>query len=85
MAFNGHSAALWKKHYHAGVTGSYHGDMALAFEAISKDPECDHATHEQLRQSVAIHMGLEHRPDHVGRKWFCEKFGTPSERIEATA
>lgn len=72
---------LWKRHYHVGVTGSYHGDMAVAFDAISKDADCDLLTAQKMRRAAATHMEAERQPEHKGRKWFCERFGTPAERI----
>lgn len=71
---------LWNRHYHAGVTGNYHGDAALAYVAILADPECDRDVANQIRIAAGIHMNLERRWDHEGRKWFCEQFGTRDER-----
>lgn len=74
---------LWTKHYHAEVTGSYHGDMARAFDAISRDPQCGLDIAMTLRTVIQIHMELERNRSHVGRKYFCELFGLPHERIVA--
>ena len=68
---------LWLRHYHPGVTGSYHGDMAFAFDSMSKDKdcECDLETATKLRHAAKIFTNLERIPSHNGRKWFCELFG----------
>lgn len=75
--------ALWRKHYAAGATGSYHGDMALAFAKIRQDELCDGTIAQMLMNAVRVHCRLERMPEHVGRKWFCEQFGTEQERLTA--
>lgn len=71
---------LWSKHYVAGITGSYHGDMAIAFSAILADSLCDGVVAHAIRSATSIHCRLERTKEHVGRKYFCEQFGTPAER-----
>ena len=72
-------AWLWKRHYHV-VTGSFHGDMARAYELMLADPRCGDDDKSRLQQAIRIHMSLEREPGHEGRKWFCERFGRPDER-----
>lgn len=71
---------LWARHYQPGLTGSFHGDMAAAFDAISRDPDCDLQVAQMMRYASAVHMGIERDPRHEGRRWFCERFGTAAER-----
>ena len=74
---------LWKRHYCPGLTGSFHGDMADAWVKMLADPECDMATARKIRQSAESHMRIERLIpfDSTKRKWFCEKFGSTSERV----
>ncbi len=74
-------AALWNRFYQPGTTGSFHGDMAAAFDAIAKSNELSLGEARKLRTAISIHMQIERSAKHVGRKWFCEKFGNPDERI----
>ncbi len=63
---------LWQRHYHPGVTGEFHGDMALAFRRMLDDPDL----HERLQLDVAVrvHKSVESSANYGGRKWFCETF-----------
>jgi len=70
----------WKQHYIAGETGDYHGDMARAFARMLLDPCCSPNDMQKIQQSINIHCRLERLPHHIGRKWFCELFGTDAER-----
>lgn len=64
--------ALWKRHYHAGVTGSYHGDMVHAFKAMLADTDCDPVTRRKIERSIGAHKRTERLPTYTGRQWFCE-------------
>ena len=78
---------FWRRHYHSGVTGSFHGDMAHAFAAIAEDPDVKFYPEvvRSLWTAVRIHMDIERSPWYTGgRKWFCERFGTEAERLVAT-
>lgn len=66
--------ALWNRHYHEGVTGSYHGDMAHAYKAMLADSDCDHLTRRKLLLAINHHITAEHSPRYTGRRWFCEAF-----------
>jgi len=70
---------LWKRHYHPGVTGSYHGDMAHAFAAMLEDTDCCEGARRKMLVAIRVHIHLESLPDwHSvvgGRKWFTERFG----------
>ena len=66
---------LWKRHYHPGVTGSYHGDMARAFKAMLADPDCDDRARESVVRAIRKHKQLEATtPDLPGGKCFSELF-----------
>ena len=66
---------LWRKHYHPGVTGSFHGDMAHAFKAMLADSDCWPETARKMWVSIRLHMGIERDPRYRGeRKWFTEAF-----------
>ena len=67
---------LWRRHFHPGVTGSYHGDMAHAFKAMLADSDCYPAIAGVMWRSIRIHQQVENNPDYCGgRRWFCEAFG----------
>lgn len=66
--------ALWNRYYHPGVTGSFHGDMARAFQAILQDSDCDRKTHDKIQRSVREHRAVENSVLYKGTKWFCEVF-----------
>jgi hypothetical protein len=65
---------LWRRHYHAGITGSYHGDMAHAFKAMLADTDCGHLDRRKMLRSIDEHKRIERGPRYVGRQWFCETF-----------
>lgn len=68
--------ALWNRHYHEGVTGSYHGDMAHAYKAMLADSDCDHITRRKLLLAIDQHKHIETLLQHTGRRWFTEAFPT---------
>lgn len=72
---------LWKRHYSA-TSGNYHCDMARAFQRMMDDSKCGEINRVKLRHTTEIHMQLERDPSYEGRKWFCEVFGKPEERVE---
>ena len=72
---------LWKRHFHSGLAGSYHGDMAAAFDAMLKDSDIDEKTVEKMWESMQLHMTIERGPQYAGRKWFCERFGYSHELL----
>lgn len=72
--------ALWDRYFHEGVTGSYHGDMAHAFASMLEDVECSPVTKQKVWRAILVHMAIERRHDHQGRKWFCERWGREGER-----
>jgi len=65
---------LWSRHYISGVTGSFHGDMALAFERMLADIDASRTAVEEMNKAIRFHMGIEQRDDYSGRRWFCERF-----------
>jgi hypothetical protein len=66
--------ALWNRHYHAGVTGSYHGDMVHAFKAMLADTDCGHLDRRKMLRAIHQHKAAESSPRHTGRRWFTEAF-----------
>ena len=71
---------LWAKHYVPGITGSYHGDMASAFNAIRADARCGARVNRLIQNAVSVHLRLERMESHKGRRYFVELFGTAEER-----
>lgn len=65
---------LWDRHYVAGVTGNYHGDMAHAFAKMLDDSDCDPDTRRKMQTAIDIHCRLEAAASYTGRQWFTEKF-----------
>lgn len=72
---------LYDRHHRPSLTGSYHGDMAATCAMIRDDPELDQSAADDLTRAVLAHMQTERDPRYKGRKWFCERFGTPAERL----
>lgn len=70
---------LWKDHYIAGETPSFHGDMARAFARMLHDPSCGERETAAIRRSIGHHCRTERLPGYEGRKWFCELFGNGPE------
>lgn len=65
---------LWARHYEPGLTGSYHGDMALAFQKMLDDRDCNGETREKVRRSIWHHTKAEASPQHTGRRPFSGRF-----------
>ena len=72
---------LYWRHYEKGLTGSYHGDMAATLDKVAHDPGFDRDAADDWARAVNAHMATERKPAYRGRKWFCERFGTPDERL----
>ena len=75
---------LWRRHYHEGVTGSYHGDMAHAFKVMLADTDCGHLDRRKMLRAIDEHKRIERGPKYEGRQWFCEAFAPSTGEREAT-
>lgn len=74
---------LWKRHFFAGTTGSFHGDMATAFMWMLLDSECDQITRDNVKIAIGVHLMCEMSPQYTGRRWFCEIFGDDFSGVDA--
>jgi len=63
---------IWNRHYVAGVTGSFHGDMAHAYRKMLADDECGVRERQKMLQAARVHAHMEAVEGVTGRRWFTE-------------